>query len=70
MLDRDQRIQLPEVDAHQALMRVITLDGAQDLLARDITAIDFRNPHRAVIRMSGASAERLYDIEFNEEASQ
>ena len=70
VLDRDQRIQLPEVDAHQALMRVITLDGAQDLLARDITAIDFRNPHRAVIRMSGASAERLYDIEFNEEASQ
>ncbi|MEO0865637.1 MAG: cell division protein FtsQ/DivIB, partial [Pseudomonadota bacterium] len=47
VLDRDQRIQLPETGAHQALMRVVTLDGAQDLLARDISAIDFRNPHRA-----------------------
>lgn len=71
VLDRDQRIQLPEMDAHQAMMRVMTLDSAQDLLDRDIAAIDFRNPHRPVIRLSGTAVERLYDIEFEtEEASQ
>lgn len=71
VLDREQRIQLPEAGAHQALMRVMTLDSAQDLLARDIATIDFRNPQRAVIRLSGSAAERLYDIDFDaEEATQ
>lgn len=69
VLDRDQRIQLPETGALQALEKVIALNTAQDLLARDIAAVDFRNPHRPVIRLGQSAAETLYDIEFDPEES-
>jgi len=64
VLDRDQRIKLPEDDPEIAFQRVMALDSAQDLLERDIAAIDFRNPHRPVIRVGETAKETLYDIEF------
>jgi len=71
VLDRDQRIHLPERDALRALEKVIALDSAQDLLARDISAVDFRNPHRPVIRLGAAATETLYDTDYvPEEAEQ
>ncbi len=70
VLDRDQRIQLPETDALRALEKIIALDTAQDLLARDIAAVDFRNPNRPVIRLGQAAMETLYDIEFDPEESE
>ena len=61
VLDRDQRIQLPEDDPMTALQKVIALDTAQDLLARDISVIDFRNSNRPVIRLTPSAIETLYD---------
>lgn len=52
VLDRGQRIMLPEAEALSALERMIALDSAQDLLARDISHIDFRNARRPVLRMA------------------
>ena len=51
ILDRNQRILLPEVDPMTAVTKAIALDAAQDLFARDIAAVDFRNPRRPVIRL-------------------
>ena len=61
VLDRDQRIQLPESDPMTAMQKVIALDTAQDLLARDISVIDFRNSNRPVIRLTPSAIETLYD---------
>ncbi len=58
VLDRNQRIMLPEVAPVAALERVIALDQAEDLLARDLTVIDMRNASRPTIRLAqGAVAE-------------
>jgi len=52
VLDRDQRILLPEADPVQALERVIALDKAESLLARDVIAVDLRNKQRPVLRLA------------------
>jgi cell division protein FtsQ len=52
VLDRDQRIQLPEAGAVRALERVIALDKAENLLDRDVVAVDLRNEHRPVLRLA------------------
>ncbi|MEO0676433.1 MAG: cell division protein FtsQ/DivIB [Pseudomonadota bacterium] len=62
VLDRGQVIQLPETDALRALERVILLDQAQDLLARDITHVDLRNPRRPTLRLAQISLEELREI--------
>jgi cell division protein FtsQ len=59
VLDRDQRILLPEEAATTALQRVIALDSAQDMMARDLTIVDMRNPARPTIRLGVASNELL-----------
>jgi len=66
VLDRDQRIQLPEDDPMTALKKVIALDGAQDLLARDIAAIDFRNSRRPVLRLTTGAIDAMTDIELTQ----
>jgi cell division protein FtsQ len=52
VLDRDQRILLPEGDPVPALERVIALDKAETLLARDVIAVDLRNEDRPVLRLA------------------
>ena len=52
ILDRDQRILLPEQDPIAALERALALDQAENLFARDITAIDLRNGARPVLRLA------------------
>lgn len=67
VLDRGQRIQLPQEQPVQALERVIALDKAEDILARDVTVVDMRNMNRPTLRLTddalarfqGASPERL-----------
>ncbi|MBT8419132.1 MAG: cell division protein FtsQ/DivIB, partial [Silicimonas sp.] len=61
VLDRGQRILLPETKPVTALEKVIALDQAQDLLARDIANVDFRNPKRPVLRLTPSAIETLYD---------
>jgi cell division protein FtsQ len=52
ILDRNQRILLPEADALAALDRALALDGAEQLFARDITVIDLRYAARPILRMA------------------
>ena len=59
VLDRGQRIMLPELRPVTSLEKVIALDHAQDLLARDIAAVDFRNPHRPVLRLTETALSTL-----------
>ncbi|MEL7300174.1 MAG: cell division protein FtsQ/DivIB [Pseudomonadota bacterium] len=62
VLDRGQVIQLPEEAPVRALERVILLDTAQDLLARDITHVDLRNPRRPTLRLAESGLEELREI--------
>ena len=64
ILDRNQRIMLPEENPVIALEKAIALDAAQDLLERDIAAVDFRNLRRPVIRLTPEASEFLYDTEL------
>ncbi|MGJ8605008.1 MAG: cell division protein FtsQ/DivIB [Marivita sp.] len=62
VLDRDQRILLPEADAIQALERVIAMDQAVDMLERDLVAIDLRLPNRPTLRMTDGAVRELVRI--------
>ena len=62
VLDRDQRIMLPETEAVQALERVIAMDQAVDMLERDLVAVDLRLPHRPTLRMTGGAVQELLRI--------
>ncbi|MFD1914310.1 cell division protein FtsQ/DivIB [Halodurantibacterium flavum] len=53
VLDRDQRILLPEDDPVAALERVIVLDQARDLLSRDVAVVDLRSAQRPTLRLGG-----------------
>lgn len=62
MLDRDQRLMLPEQKPVAALEQVLALDEAQEVLARDLTDIDMRNPLRPTLRMTPTAVEELRQI--------
>ena len=64
VLSDGQSIRLPETGALQALQTVIALDAAQDLLARDVSIVDFRNPQRPVLRRGDAGIDGLFETEF------
>lgn len=51
VLDRDQTVLLPAIDPVSAVERLLALDHANQLLARDLTAIDLRDPRRPVLRL-------------------
>jgi cell division protein FtsQ len=51
-LDRDQKVSLPEIAPEDALRRVLALDRSSDLLARDVSVVDMRNPARPVMRLT------------------
>lgn len=59
VLDRGQRIMLPETGAERALDRVIALDQTNNLLERDVVAIDLRNSTRATVQLSTEAASAL-----------
>lgn len=51
VLDRGQRIMLPSERPLQALQRVMAIDREDGLLARDVVAVDMRDPSRPVLRL-------------------
>ncbi|MBB3993648.1 cell division protein FtsQ [Sulfitobacter undariae] len=57
VLDRDQRILLPEMEPQRALERVIALEGAQDILTRDVARVDMRLARRPTVQMTTEAAE-------------
>lgn len=55
VLDGDRRILLPQDRPIPAVEEAIALDKSQDLLARDIAEIDFRNADRPTLRLGAAA---------------
>ncbi|KAA8612940.1 cell division protein FtsQ/DivIB [Salipiger aestuarii] len=66
VLDRGQRIMLPEDNAVQALERAIAMDQAVDMLGRDIAAVDLRLPRRPTLRLTGSGQEEYWRIKAME----
>ena len=62
VLRSGQRMLLPAADPVAAVERVIALTDAQDLLERDVVAVDLRNPARPSVRLSPAAMEALRAI--------
>ncbi len=62
VLDRDQRILLPETGAVTALEQVLALNEARDLLERDVLVVDMRLPHRPTLRLADNAVEELRRI--------
>lgn len=62
VLDRGQRILLPETGAVKALERAIAMDQAVDMLARDLVAVDLRLPRRPTVRVSQHAVEEFWRI--------
>lgn len=64
VLDRGQRIMLPEAGAERALEQVIgmALTPSLNLLARDLTAVDLRLPRRPTIRMTENATQEMWQI--------
>ncbi|AXI46019.1 cell division protein FtsQ [Sulfitobacter sp. SK012] len=58
VLDRGQRILLPETGALQALERVIALEGARDVLSRDVARVDMRLGQRPTVQMSKEASDQ------------
>ncbi len=52
VLDRGQRIKLPELGAVEALDRVVALNHAEELLGRDIKVVDMRLAHRPTVQLT------------------
>lgn len=65
VLDRGQRIMLPEVGAGQALERVIALERAQEILTRDVARVDMRLAQRPTVRMNEEATRDMWQIRQN-----
>ena len=52
VLDRDQRVMLPEENPVQALERLLALDHVQDIMNRDILTVDLRSDRRPTLRLT------------------
>ena len=59
VMDRNQRVLLPSDDPVRAVESLIALDAAQDILARDIVAIDLRSDIRPSLRLSPQALDEI-----------
>ncbi len=59
VMDRGQRIMLPQSGAGPALDRVIALNEAQDLLERDVLRVDIRNGDRPTVRLTQGALDDM-----------
>ncbi|KAF0675461.1 cell division protein FtsQ/DivIB [Profundibacterium mesophilum] len=66
ILDRGQRILLPERNPVGALEQVIAMQQAQDLLGRDVVQVDMRMARRPTVRMQTGTAGELRKIKLSE----
>lgn len=62
VLDREQRILLPEEGAQAALERVVALERAEEVLTRDVARVDMRLSHRPTVQMQPDAAEAWWQI--------
>jgi cell division protein FtsQ len=71
VLDRGQVVKLPELEPGAALARVMALAASEDLLKRDVSVVDLRDPRRPMLRLTGhavAELERLMKTAAGEDA--
>jgi cell division protein FtsQ len=59
VLDREQVVKLPEADPVGALRRVMALEASDDLLKRDLSVIDMRDPGRPMLRLTEHAVSEL-----------
>ncbi|MEP4197428.1 MAG: cell division protein FtsQ/DivIB [Aliishimia sp.] len=69
VLDREQRILLPEHGAQRALERAIALDNAKELLTRDVAQIDLRLGDRPTVQMTKDATEEWFHIRAQNSAT-
>jgi cell division protein FtsQ len=51
-----QRVHLPAEGAETALSRLLALDAAEEILEREVSAVDLRDPERPVLRLTPRGA--------------
>ncbi len=66
VLTRNQRILLPALNPVPALERVMVLNAAQDMLARDLVIVDMRLEKRPTIRVAPTALAALQRIKKQE----
>ena len=59
VLTNGSRILLPEMGARAALDRVLALHDVGEILSRDVTAVDLRNPGRLTVRLTDGAMDEL-----------
>lgn len=59
VLTNGTRILLPEAGAYAALDRVLALHDVGEILSRDVTAVDLRNPGRLTVRLTDDAMDEL-----------
>jgi len=64
VLDRGQVLMLPEEGAASALERIIVMDDAEELLARNIRVVDFRIRNRPTLHLKEGAMEELKEIKL------
>jgi len=62
VLDRDQRIMLPEDEAVLAFEQVVFMHQSQDLLKHDVMVVDMRNLVRPTVRVPEQAVAELHRI--------
>ncbi len=69
VLDRDQTVLLPQDQPVAALERLLALDDAEDILARDLRVIDLRLEKRPTLQLATDALNTLHGIETPEETT-
>lgn len=64
-LDNGIDVRLPEANPVKAWAKLASLQKEHAVLAKDITAIDMRQPDRLVVKMTDTGAQRLLEISQN-----
>lgn len=62
VIDPDIRLMLPEADPVPALEQIVALNQSQEILDRDISAIDLRIPSRVTVRLNADAAATFREI--------
>lgn len=58
-LDREQTVKLPEADPMAALGRVMILEANGEVLKRDVSVVDMRDPGRPMLRLTERAMDEL-----------
>jgi cell division protein FtsQ len=67
VLDRNQKILLPEVAPNAALARVMALNAAEDIFGRDVLVVDMRDGRRPILRVSAYAIDELRRLRTKDE---